>query len=156
MGTQRRWPPVPKERSLRPQPPGLWGINLSFKPPACGSFLWGPSEHSGHPKPGLGSHRAASEARQQRTHALACLGAALRSLPCTRCSSTFSAVLRFTQGPAGHSRLRSKPKPERPPCHRVYGLAWASQGLQTGETAARLPPPQCCDFIRVLSGALSP
>ena len=39
---------------LGPQPLGPWETNLSFKPPACGSLLWGPSKHSGHPKPSLG------------------------------------------------------------------------------------------------------
>ena len=46
---------------LRPQPLGPWETNLSFKPPACGSLLWGPSKHSGHPKPSLG----VSQSRQR-------------------------------------------------------------------------------------------
>ena len=86
-----------------------------------------------------GGLRAASEARQRWIHALACLGAALRSLPWTRSSSTLSTVPRLTRGPTGPSRLQSKPKAECPACHRVYAQVWVSQGLQTGETASRLP-----------------
>ena len=120
--------------------PGPQEISLSFKPQPVEACCGGRKSTVGTHSPAWGSHRAASKARQRWTHTVACPGAALRSLPWTRFSNTLSMVPRLTRGPAGPSRLRSKPKAECPPCRRAYAPSQVSQGLQTGEAAARLPP----------------
>lgn len=125
---------------LGPQPRGRGRSTCPLSPQPVEACCGGRKSTVGTRSPAWGSHRAASKARQWWTHTLACPGAALRSLPWTRFSSTLSTVPRLTRGPAGPSRLRSKPKAECSPCRRVYARCQVSQGLQNGETAARLPP----------------
>lgn len=95
--------------------------------------------------PGVSQSRQQSQAAADTRSGVS--GGRSEVAPLHAVSSTFSMVLRFAQGPAGPSRLQSKPKPEHHPCHRVYALAWVSWGLQTGKTDPASPCPSAATSL---------